>query len=162
MFSDLFDPLIKAKFNYGPETRQTHDVDVNKLRFPFESETNFDINKYVLSSRIRVTRNLSGFTFPTFCTRAERRKVENKLSKAFDQVQRSESVFNGNYYRLSNVDDRLQNKLVNVSASMLEDQRENWRISSKLRRFSIQLPMEKPRGKTVFFISVCLGWCLPL
>ena len=108
MFSDLFDPLIEMKYNYRSNQRQYHDMDVNKLRFPYESEQTFDWNKYILSSRIRLTRNLSGFTFPTFCTRAERRRVESQLSKAFEQ-------FNGNYYRLSSINEQQQEKLVNVT-----------------------------------------------
>ena len=117
MFSDLFDPLIRTRFNYGPDARQYHDFDVTKLRFPFESDSAFDVNKYVLSSRIRITRNLSGYTFPTFCTRAERRRVEGKLQSAFDKLIQHETQLNGNYYRLSAVDQRVEEKLVHVRAS---------------------------------------------
>jgi hypothetical protein len=118
MFSDLFDPLIRIRYNYAPDSRQYHDIDVAKLTFPFESDNTFDINKYILSSRIRITRNLSGYTFPTFSTRAERRRVEGKLNKIFQQLIQEDHQFNGNYYRLSAVDERLQETLVNVSASM--------------------------------------------
>jgi protein-arginine kinase len=110
MFSDLFDPLIQIRYKYSPDSRQYHDTDITKLQFPFQSDNTFDINKYILSSRIRITRNLSGYTFPAFSTRAERRRVEGKLSKIFQE-------FNGNYYRLSAIDERLQETLVNVSAS---------------------------------------------
>jgi len=113
MFSDLFDPLIQIRYNYSPNSRQYHDIDITKLQFPFQSDNTFDINKYILSSRIRITRNLSGYTFPTFSTRAERRRVEGKLSKVFQE----NNQFNGNYYRLSAIDERLQETLVNVSAS---------------------------------------------
>jgi protein-arginine kinase len=118
MFSDLFDPLIRIRYNYAPDSRQYHDIDITKLQFPFESDKTFDINKYILSSRIRITRNLAGFTFPTFSTRAERRRAEGKLNKAFQQLIQENNQFNGNYYRLSAVDDRVKEKLVNVSASM--------------------------------------------
>ncbi|CAF5155823.1 unnamed protein product [Rotaria sp. Silwood1] len=118
MFSDLFDPLIRIRYNYGLDARQYHDTDTTKLRFPFESDNTFDINKYILSSRIRITRNLSGYTFPTFTTRAERRRVEGKLNKAFQQLIKEDNQFNGNYYRLSMMDEELQKNLANVSASM--------------------------------------------
>jgi len=117
MFSDLFDPLIRIRYNYAPESRQYHDMDITKLNFPFESDNTFDINKYILSSRIRITRNLSGFTFPTFSTRAERRRVEGKLNNAFQQLIQN-NQFTGNYYRLSAIDELVQEKLINVSASM--------------------------------------------
>ncbi|CAF4461108.1 unnamed protein product, partial [Adineta steineri] len=93
MFSDLFDPLIQIRYNYGPGSRQYHDVDITKLNFPFESDTTFDINKYILSSRIRITRNLASYTFPTFSTRAERRRVEGKLNKVFEQLIQENNQF---------------------------------------------------------------------
>lgn len=118
MFSDLFDPLIRIRYNYGADSRQYHDIDITKLQYPLESDSTFDINKYVLSSRIRVTRNLSGYTFPTFSTRAERRRAEGKLNKVFRQLIQENGPLQGNYYRLSAIDERLQETLVNVSASM--------------------------------------------
>lgn len=117
MFRDLYDPLIRTRYNYGPDSRQYHDTDTTKLKFPFESDNTFDINKYVLSSRIRITRNISGYAFPTFSTRAERRRVEGKLNKAFQQFIQANQEFIGNYYRLSMIDDELQKSLLNVSTS---------------------------------------------
>lgn len=111
VFADLFDPLIETKFNFKPNDRQFHDFDLSKLRFPFETSTSFDLNKYVLSSRIRVTRNLSQFTFPTFTTRAERRQVEKHLKSVFDQ-------FDGDVFRLSTIDEKTQENLINVSRTM--------------------------------------------
>lgn len=93
-------------------------MDITKLNFPYELDNTFDINKYILSSRIRITRNLSGFTFPTFSTRAERRRVEGKLNKSFEQLIQNNNQFSGKYYRLSTIDERLQQTLVNVSTSM--------------------------------------------
>jgi hypothetical protein len=121
MFSDLFDPLIRIRYNYSPDSRQYHDIDIAKLRYPFELDNTLDINKYILSSRIRITRNLSGYTFPTFTTRAERRRAEGKLNRAFEQLIQSNNQFNGNYYRLSAIDERLQETLINVSTSRLEN-----------------------------------------
>ncbi len=118
MFSDLFDPLIRIRYNYAPDSRQYHDIDITKLQYPFESDNTFDRNKYILSSRIRITRNLSGYTFPTFSTRAERRRIEEKLNKIFQQLIQENNQFQGNYYRLSAIDEKLQETLVNVSAQI--------------------------------------------
>jgi len=126
MFSDLFNPLIQTRFGYPLDARQYHDYDLTKLTFPFENDTTFDINKYVLSSRIRLTRNLSGFTFPTFTTRAERRRVENKFSQIFEQLTRTTKLFDGKYYRLSTLDERLQDTLINVSTSISARAREKY------------------------------------
>ena len=117
MFSDLFDPLIRIRYNYAPESRQYHDTDITKLQYPFQSDSTLDINKYVLSSRIRITRNLSGYIFPTFSTRPERRRTEGKLNRSFEQFIQSNNQFNGNYYRLSAIDERLQETLINVRES---------------------------------------------
>ena len=153
MFNDLFDPLIRSKYNYGADARQYHDMEMTKLRFPFQSDTSFDINKYVLSSRIRVARNLSGFTFPTFCTRAERRQVEGRLGKAFEQLGEKENEANGTYYRLSKIDDRLQEKLVNVSASMSEKNAEG--TPSHHRNLWISQTRHSTRESDLY-----LGWGL--
>ena len=118
MFRDLLDPLIRIRFNHGPDARQYHDIDITKLQYPLESDKTFDLNKYILSSRLRITRNLSGYTFPTFSTRAERRDVEGKFSKIFEQFIQAHSQFQGNYHRLSTIDERLQETLANVSTSM--------------------------------------------
>lgn len=121
MFRDLFDPLIQIRYNYAPNSRQYHDFDITKLNFPFQSDNTFDINKYVLSSRVRATRNISGFTFPTFSTRAERRRLEGKLHKSFQKFIQDDDQFKGNYYRLSTIDDDIKENLVNVSTSMWEN-----------------------------------------
>ncbi|CAF4202753.1 unnamed protein product, partial [Rotaria sp. Silwood2] len=142
MFSDLFDPLIRIRYNYGSDARQYHDTDITKLRFPFESDNTFDINKYILSSRIRITRNLSGFTFPTFMTRAERRRVEGKLNKAFEQLIKEDNQFNGNYYRLSMIDEQLQKNLANDGVYLYKPQTMSW-LSSGVAR-------DWPDGRAVY------------
>lgn len=157
MFSDLFDPLIQAKYNYGPNQRQYHDTDVTKLRFPYESEADLNVNKYILSSRIRVTRNLSGFSFPTFCTRAERREIEKKFQKAFEQFNQGNEHFRGNYYRLSTIDEREQEKLVNVSTSMsLKESEEN---ATLYHEKSME---DSTEVKREFCFSLFLGWSFSL
>ncbi|CAF1471136.1 unnamed protein product [Rotaria sordida] len=143
MFSDLFDPLIRIRYNYGPDARQYHDIDITKLYFPFESNnTTFDINKYILSSRIRITRNLSGYTFPTFSTRAERRHVERNLNKAFQQFIKENNQFNGNYYRLSMVDEQLRNSLANDGVYLYKPQTMSW-LSSGVAR-------DWPDGRAIY------------
>ncbi|UJR13748.1 hypothetical protein I4U23_000758 [Adineta vaga] len=142
MFSDLFDPLIRIKFNHAPEARQYHDFDLTKLRFPFESDETIAINKYVLSSRIRITRNLATYTFPTFSTRAERRRVEDKFSKVFQQLIQVNDLFNGNYHRLSNVDERLEDTLVNDGVYLFKPQAMDW-LSSGVAR-------DWPDGRAIY------------
>ncbi|CAF1010774.1 unnamed protein product [Adineta steineri] len=142
MFSDLFDPLIQIRYNYGPGSRQYHDVDITKLNFPFESDTTFDINKYILSSRIRITRNLTSYTFPTFSTRAERRRVEGKLNKVFEQLIQENNQFNGNYYRLSTTDERVQEKLINDGVYLFKPQTMSW-LSSGIAR-------DWPDGRAIY------------
>ncbi|CAF0952148.1 unnamed protein product [Adineta ricciae] len=145
MFSDLFNPLIRERFNYPFESRQYHDFDIAKLRFPFESDETFNINKYILSSRIRITRNLATFTFPTFSTRAERRRVENKFKKVFEQFSQTNDLFNGIYHRLSNTDEREQEKLFNDGVFLFKPIAMNWLSSGVCRDW--------PDGRAIYINS---------
>ncbi|CAF3834862.1 unnamed protein product, partial [Rotaria magnacalcarata] len=133
MFRDLFDPLVRTRYDHGPDSRQYHDVDTSKLKYPFESDSSFDINKYILSSRMRATRNLSGFTFPTFSTRAERRRVERKFNKIFQQFTQANNEFNGNYYRLWMIDEEIQKRLANDGVFLYKPQTMSW-LSSGVAR----------------------------
>ena len=142
MFGELYDSLIQIRYNYGKNSRQYHDFDISKLRFPFEFNDTFDINKYILSSRIRITRNFSSYIFPTFATRAERRRIENKLKQLFEKFIEEN---HGNYYRLSMIDESLQEKLINVRHKY-----ENSIISLIVRLSKCKIDIEKRYQTEIF------------
>ena len=105
VFADLFDRVIEARHNgYKKTDKHTTDLDATKLR----GGDNLD-PKYVLSSRVRTGRSISGLCLPPFCSRAERREVESIATSALSTL---DGTFKGKYYPLSNMTDEEQQQLI--------------------------------------------------
>jgi len=66
-------------------------LDSNKLK-----NAEFDPD-YIQSIRIRAIRNVKGYCLPTFCTRSERRDVENMLVRALLSLDED---YKGVYYSI--------------------------------------------------------------
>ncbi|CAF1123476.1 unnamed protein product [Didymodactylos carnosus] len=144
IYSELFDPVIKARYNHASGARQYHDFDYEKLKYP--TLDNDNSNKYILSSRIRLTRNLKNFSFPSFCTRGERRIIESKLEKCFQNLIQNDEYdkkYTGSYYRLLTLDERLQEKLVNDGIFLFKPMSMSW-LSSGIAR-------DWPDGRSLYF-----------
>ena len=65
-----------------------------------------------MSSRVRTGRSIRGLALPPFCTRAERRAVEQIVLKALDGFS---GDLKGKYYSLATMTDAQQDKLIEVS-----------------------------------------------
>jgi hypothetical protein len=63
LFKDLFYPVIKGWHGYDAYT-QKHPMDLDPSKINFTSEQKELFDKYVLSTRIRAARNISGFALP--------------------------------------------------------------------------------------------------
>lgn len=68
--------------------------------------------RYVLSSRVRTGRSIRGLSLPPACSRAERREVENVAITALEGLK---GDLAGRYYRLSEMTERDQQQLIDVS-----------------------------------------------
>lgn len=68
--------------------------------------------RYVLSSRVRTGRSIRGLSLPPACTRAERREVENVVVTALSGLR---GDLSGKYYSLTNMTEREQQQLIDVS-----------------------------------------------
>jgi len=96
LFKDLYYPIIKGWHGYDAYTqRHPVDLDPSKLVFPEEKKSLF--NHYVVSTRIRAARNISGFALPAGATEAERAGVEAVLKQAFQGLS---GELSGIYYEL--------------------------------------------------------------
>jgi len=95
-FKDLIYPVIKGWHGYDAAT-QKHptDLDASKLVFSAEQEKTFD--EYVVSTRIRAARNISGYSLPPGASQQERGDVEGILKKTFAGF---EGELKGTYYPL--------------------------------------------------------------
>lgn len=68
--------------------------------------------RYVLSSRVRTGRSIRGLSLPPACSRAERREVENVAIMALEGLK---GDLAGRYYRLSEMTEQDQQRLIDVS-----------------------------------------------
>ncbi|XP_078487603.1 creatine kinase M-type-like [Ciona intestinalis] len=105
VFAPLFDKIISERHG-GYGKTQLHSTDLN----PEHLVGGDDLDpKYVLSSRVRTGRSISGLALPPCCSRAERREVEKILSEALAAL---DGPFKGKYYPLSGMSDETQEKLI--------------------------------------------------
>ena len=107
-FKDLMYPIIKDWHGYDAET-QKHptDLDPSKLVFSDDQKTLF--NEYVVSTRIRAARNISGFALPCGATDEARAGVEGVLKQAFEGL---EGELAGTYYELGGLTDETRDFLL--------------------------------------------------
>ena len=68
VFKELVDPVIEIYHGYKPHQKHVSDWDLKKLNF---DSSLFD-DKYCLSTRIRVARNVKGYPLGTFVERDQR------------------------------------------------------------------------------------------
>mmetsp|Transcript_35614 Transcript_35614/g.36323 ORF Transcript_35614/g.36323 Transcript_35614/m.36323 type:complete len:446 (+) Transcript_35614:290-1627(+) len=101
LFKDLYYPIIKQWHGYDAET-QTHPVDLDPSKLVFSDEQRNEFNEYVLSTRIRAARNISGHSLPPGATAQDRKEVEEILKNAFSGLT---GELAGTYYELGNLSD---------------------------------------------------------
>lgn len=97
LFKDLFNPIIASYHNYDPTGKaQASDLDASKLTFTNAQKTLF--NEYVVSSSMRASRNISGFSMPAGTSTNERASVETAMKTILSGMSGS---FSGTYRSLS-------------------------------------------------------------
>uniref|UniRef100_A0A7S3G149 Arginine kinase n=1 Tax=Palpitomonas bilix TaxID=652834 RepID=A0A7S3G149_9EUKA len=105
-FADIFDPIIDD-YHGGYDKNGKHKRNLNAKDIPAE---NVDPRgDFVVSTRIRVGRNLSGLPLPAGTTRAARREVEKRVVSALNSL---EGDLKGRYYPLGNMSDADRKQLI--------------------------------------------------
>lgn len=99
--------FLMVKYNMGD------CVWTNETLFLQITHGQFD-EHYVLSSRVRTGRSIRGLSLPPACTRAERREVENVVVTALSGLK---GDLSGKYYSLTNMSEKDQEQLINVSTA---------------------------------------------
>ena len=103
-FSLIFDPII---FEYhGFSKNSKHKEDIRKLSLPILDPE----GKYIKSTRIRVARNLKGFSFPCHIALSRRRKLEKKIITSLSLLK---DDLKGNYYSFEHADKKKTKQLKN-------------------------------------------------
>jgi protein-arginine kinase len=103
VFAPIFDRVIEDYHNgFKPTDKHQSDMDASKLIGTPDPE-----EQYVISTRIRVGRNIRGLGLSPGCSRAQRREVERIVTGALAQL---DGNLAGKYYSLGNMseDDRKQ------------------------------------------------------
>lgn len=107
VFSPLFDKVIETYHSFVPDA--THKMNLNSGDLG-DLENLDPKGESILSTRIRVGRNLSGFPFAPKITRDQRREVEQKVVEALGTLS---GDLAGNYYPLDGMKEDVRAELVN-------------------------------------------------
>merc|ERR1712168_208832 len=103
VFSDVFDPLIQEYHGIAADSTHTSDMDASKIRGTISKESP------VLSTRIRVGRNIDGFGLSPGITKQQRIDVENLMKKAFANLK---GDLAGSYFPLTGMSEKVRQQLV--------------------------------------------------
>jgi creatine kinase len=93
VFKELFDPVINERHGgYGPDAKHPTNLDLSQV-----IKGSIDPS-YVISTRVRSGRSVSGIPLPPSCNKAEHRKVEEVVVKA---LLKMDGELSGDYYPLA-------------------------------------------------------------
>lgn len=101
-FSPVFDPVIQAY--HGEFTPPAVKPDMKPVHLPLLDPG----GDYIKSTRIRVARNLAGFSFPCHIQLSQRQELEKKIVSALSLLPED---FKGTYYSLEHTDPQALNPL---------------------------------------------------
>ena len=106
LFAPLFDPIIAAY--HGFSKTDAHQSDLNPASF---SAPNPDpASQYILSTRIRVGRNLAAMPLGLAVSRQQRNSIESQVAKSLGKLS---GELTGTYYPLLGMNETVQNRLIN-------------------------------------------------
>merc|ERR1719329_1465046 len=94
VFKELFDPVINERHNgYGADAKHPSDMDASNIKDPSVIDA-----PYVISTRVRSGRSVMGIPLPPSCTKEERRKLEEVVTKALTNLT---GDLEGDYFPLA-------------------------------------------------------------
>lgn len=105
-FNGLFDNIIMDYHGHGVNDQHVSDMDYTKLKMEPWSP---DEAAMILSTRIRVGRNLADFPLGPGISREQRNEVERLVSGALSKMT---GELTGKYYPLDNMSDAERNQLI--------------------------------------------------
>ncbi len=105
VFAKLFDPIIEEYHGFSKEQSHKSNLNANDLKAP-----NPDIDgEYILSTRIRVGRNLKNFPLGPAIEEQSRLIVENMIAESLSLL---DGELSGSYYPLLGMSEEVQNQLI--------------------------------------------------
>ncbi len=105
-FSPLFDPIIEDYHQYKLDEKHSKNLDYEQLgELPLLDPK----RKYIISTRIRVGRNIKGYALPPAIATFARAFVESEILTALNQLDNEHA---GQYYPLSDLSDKDRDQLI--------------------------------------------------
>jgi len=104
-FGKLFNPIIEKYHGHKVGDKHKKDLEASSLEIKDLDPS----EEFVVSTRIRVGRNLSGFCFTPCISERERKEVEKRSVEALKTLT---GDLGGNYYPLYDMDEEVRAKLV--------------------------------------------------
>jgi len=105
VFAPLLNPIIQEYHGFSKDDKHKSDFSSAKLKF-----SNPDTEgKYILSTRIRVARNIADIPLGTAISDEQRNNVEKKISTILSKLDGSLA---GKYFALNNLDDDTRASLI--------------------------------------------------
>ncbi len=101
-FAPLFDPIIQEYHNSPKGKKQYHDLQTVDLSDPDPGK------RFILSTRIRVARNLQGFNFTNHIDLASRKHLEERVVEA---LVRLPGELKGEYHSFTSLNEEQRQKL---------------------------------------------------
>lgn len=93
LFAGLFDPIIEEYHGFSKDDRHKSDLDPDHLDAPDPDPD----GEYIVSTRIRVGRNVAGLPLGPAISKEQRDVIERQVSKALDALS---GTLSGRYYPL--------------------------------------------------------------
>ena len=105
IFAGLFDPIIQEYHSFSKEDKHKSNLNPDALDAPNPDPE----GRYILSTRIRVGRNVKNMPLGPAITSAQRKQVEQDVSKALKAMRGSLA---GKYYPLAGMSEKVREALI--------------------------------------------------
>lgn len=103
LFAPLFNPIIQEYHNFTCKDFHKSNLDINSLHVNNSDPQ----NEYIISTRIRVGRNLEGFPLGPAISKEQRSKIETTVKDALNSL-----TCKGQYYSLESMSEDERNELI--------------------------------------------------
>ncbi|MEX1014747.1 MAG: phosphagen kinase [Candidatus Paceibacterota bacterium] len=105
VFAPLFDPIISEYHDYDLNHNHRRDFDESNLKIDSLDPS----GERIISTRIRVARNIKGIPFPSAISKEERADLEKKIVEALNSLS---GDLEGTYYPLEGMEKSVQEQLI--------------------------------------------------
>ncbi len=105
LFAPLFDPIIEAYHGFGKEQKHQSDLNPDHLNAPNPDPE----GEFILSTRIRVGRNVAGLPLGPAISKSQRNEVEASVVEGLESMT---GALEGTYYPLLGMSKSVQEQLI--------------------------------------------------